>query len=359
MVAAAVSRSSLQIAVVLVLLLAATPVAASRARTAACSWKVVKTGSLRNGALAGVTAISSDDVWTVGSRYLTNDDERPLILHWDGGRWQTIEGAKTGYDSHLGGVSAAANNDVWAVGYLDDRARTLVEHWDGKMWSIVSSPNPGGAFNLLNAVAAVSSDDVWAVGETAGINGPFRPLVEHWDGHAWTVAASPKARGGLSAVTAIGADDAWAVGGNFNDDEVRAVALHWDGTSWKVALNSRSDRGLFGVDGTASNAVWAVGTNFNRALLARWNGKTLAASTGARNVVLTSIAATSPREAWAVGLRFGSNDTTADFSQHWDGHAWSISPSSRTTDGELDGVAASSAQDVWAVGNLIKHYTCS
>lgn len=68
---------------------------------------------------------------------------------------------------------------------------------------------------------------------------------------------------------------------------------------------------------------------------------------------LHDVAAVSPNDAWAVGGAF--DRTREEFStliEHWDGTSWSIVPSPNV--GKLDnlllGVAAASADNVWAVG---------
>src|SRR6266702_7567263 len=70
--------------------------------------------------------------------------------------------------NELHGVSALAENDVWAVGVSYNTERTLgstlIEHWNGSQWSEVSTPNPSSFWNLVNAVPAVTGTDVWEVG---------------------------------------------------------------------------------------------------------------------------------------------------------------------------------------------------
>jgi hypothetical protein len=56
-----------------------------------------------------------------------------------------------------------------------------------------------------------------------------------------------------------------------------------------------------------------------------------------------AVAATSARNAWAVG------STPATLTEHWDGQAWSLVPASRHG-GPETGVAAVSPNEVWAVG---------
>lgn len=69
--------------------------------------------------------------------------------------------------------------------------------------------------------------------------------------------------------------------------------------------------------------------------------------------MLAAVTALSPSEAWAVGATYsgeGSGDL-ATLIEHWDGSTWRIvaSPGS----GYLNGVAAVSSREVWAVGEVI------
>ena len=54
-----------------------------------------------------------------------------------------------------------------------------------------------------------------------------------------------------------------------------------------------------------------------------------------------------------------ANDTTKDIVQHWDGTRWTLASPSGRKDAALADIVAISPQDVWAVGSLIEHYTCS
>src|SRR6266571_9267605 len=99
-----------------------------------------------------------------------------LVSHGaSGANWTLINSPNANNQANeLHGVSAAAENDAWAVGtaYADNtftESKTLSEHWDGTRWSTVKSPNTSASINSLAGVPAVSINDVWAVG--IGITG--------------------------------------------------------------------------------------------------------------------------------------------------------------------------------------------
>jgi hypothetical protein len=98
-----------------------------------------------------VSTDSATGAWAVGY-YDTNSttDEPSLILHWNGTSWTQISSPDPGGtgESLLNGVSAISANDAWAVGsYNTDPSTTtsdsqsLILHWNGKSWTKVSSPS--------------------------------------------------------------------------------------------------------------------------------------------------------------------------------------------------------------------------
>jgi hypothetical protein len=266
------------------------------------------------GRLYGVAATSPRDAWAVG---LTGT--RSLIAHWNGTNW-THKLSSPGF---LRGAAATSPRNAWAVGGTDwFSPQTLIEHWDGHAWTQVPSPTPQPAGGL-NGVAATSPANAWAVGWTGtgpDFGGTSRALIEHWDGDAWTRVPSPGnapgARTVLNAVAATSPRNAWAVGSTHLGDTNRAFILHWDGTAWQRVH----------------------------------------APTPIPGVSLLGVAATSPRNAWAVGqtaLQGACGPTCATVIEHWDGSAWTLVPTPNPPSvvvNVLLGVAATSPRNAWAVG---------
>src|SRR5258706_6462008 len=142
--------------------------------------------------LTAVAAVSSSDVWSVGS--YDNGYRETLVEHWDGKIWQIVSSPNgQTIENDLSGVAAFSVNDVWAVGgYRKDFAShsTLTEHWDGTKWSIVSSPNRQQPDNPLYAVAAIAANNVWAAGLSGSNQNPGKTLIEHWNGTKWSIVPS-------------------------------------------------------------------------------------------------------------------------------------------------------------------------
>jgi hypothetical protein len=231
------------------------------------SWSVVSSPSpgVSFNSLAGIEVLSANDIWAVGS-YYTGSIYRTLVEHWNGASWSVVSSPNVGGDDNFlwGGVSAVSANDIWAVGSygLIAARRTLIVHWNGAAWSVVPSPNVGAAENRLIGAAAVSANDVWAVG-FYGPSANESTLVQHWDGTAWNVVASPNpgTRNELWAAVAISANDVWAVGFT-GSGTLSTLTEHWDGANWSVvpSPNEPGSRNFLGaVTALTDSFVWAVG----------------------------------------------------------------------------------------------------
>jgi hypothetical protein len=164
----------------------------------------------------GMTEISSGDVWAVGEAGKSGE-RRPLTEHWDGSSWTRVPTGTPG-DNFLLGASASSTSDVWAVGYRYTDAGSAVplsEHWDGAAWSFVSTPHPSPYFDTLSGVVALSPSDAWAVGSNPIRPRNQQPLIERWDGTAWSIVPGPTGPKEANQLGAIAADpdgDLWAVG---------------------------------------------------------------------------------------------------------------------------------------------------
>lgn len=150
------------------------------------TWSVVSTPDVEaqagadrvSNALTAVEAVATDDVWAVGHYEEAGFDVegapsyRPLVLHWDGVRWSVVPLPEVAF-GQLSGITAVSRDDVWAVGSASaDRrvgfagSRPLLLHWDGEEWSRV--PEPDGSSGSLASITATSSRELWAVGDVAG-----------------------------------------------------------------------------------------------------------------------------------------------------------------------------------------------
>lgn len=336
--------------------------------------------------LHGVSASSQNDAWAVGYDISTDSIDQPLIEHWDGASWTVSASPAVGAaGGELDGVASVSPTDAWAVGFVSipSSANTppgnhpLVEHWDGHAWSIVQSaalPDPQDRYNSvpyneLHAITALSANDIWAAGGgNAGASAPgMQALLEHWDGHAWSIvpSANPDPNGNaLTGLAAVSPHDIWAVGGNlsYNSQEsavVEPIIEHWDGSHWAIAAGpvNATAQGLIGIAAAPGSAVWAVGqvaapngpagTLVEQESAGQWS-VVASPSPGTLRNALNSVAAISTKDVWAVG-----ESAAGTLAEHWNGDNWNVvsTPNSTSFYNVLNGVSAVTSNDVWAVGS--------
>jgi hypothetical protein len=244
-------------------------------------------------------------------------------------------------------------------------------------WTGVQPLNPGTSANVLSSVAVISACNVWVVGSDSSGGGTAQTLIEHWNGSAWTVVASPdpgSAGNFLTGVQAASPTDIWAVGSFIPGPDlsggISTLIVHWNGTSWtQVASPSpRLVNQLDGVRVLSASDAWAVGdtgdsccTLFTPAqtpdppppetLILHWNGtrwaRVASPSPGSINQ-LHAVSALSRRDAWAVG---GTDIGTLIL--HWNGSRWAqVASPVKPPGGSLAGVGATSRSNAWAVGSV-------
>jgi hypothetical protein len=260
--------------------------------------------------------------WEVGYDTKSGRDHA-FIGRFAGGRLSIVRTPEPAgaHASVLDGVAATSRDNAWAVGSYSVRSltRTLIDHWTGRAWHLIASPDPAGARrSVLTAVAARSAGTTWAVGYYLTRAGTRRTLIERWTGSRWQLVRSPNQGGAgwssvLNGVTVTGASNAWAVGQSSNSTNALGLLERWNGSRWKVAAG---------------------------------------ATNGEEQPPLAAITATSAHSAWAVG---SSNSGREAFVEHWDGTAWADigvpNPGGMDRTNVLLGVAASSASNIWAVGD--------
>ncbi len=290
----------------------------------------------------------------------------------------------------FGGVAAVSANEVWAVGdalrygypYYTDNP--LTERWDGSSWQIIPAPSRN-LNDVLAGVAAVRSDNIWAVGSETS---PYNTLIEHWDGANWSLVDSPNppphAEAALHHVTVLSDTDAWAVGYYVTATGIigfrNTLIEHWDGTAWQIVPSPNvgsDDNDLWGVFAISINDVWAVGQYFDdesghyHALTIHWDGTQWRIVSSppfdGSNSYLYGVAAITANDMWAVGVYY-TNSVGSALILHWDGNNWQQvdNPNPYNTLNELHGIVALSAADIWAVGyggdsggvgsTLVKHW---
>jgi hypothetical protein len=264
-----------------------------------------------------ITVVTSDNIWAVGTATDVSNRESTFIARWDGTKWSVIPSPNIGVtNNNLLGVSAISADNIWAVGTYRDHAwkgKPLILHWDGNEWRQDQSPSLSSLNNRyseLTDVIALSSTDVWAVGGEQIDDIPnLKPLTLHWDGHSWHHTPVPDISGysGLRAAVAMSADNIWAVGNN-------AVTIHWNGKDWRNVPNPHTGSTRVHLSGVAANSggeVWAIGTEWLAwPIILHWDGSRWSSmdspwALSSRDlnpyINLTDVTLTSNNELWVVG----------------------------------------------------------
>lgn len=260
-------------------------------------------------------------------------------------------------------VAADGSADAWAVGYSNNFL-PLIAHWNGIGWTNTPVPAPHGVrpgvdVSELTGVAATAPDNAWAV-ERNSTGARFESAILHWNGAGWT-QSSLNPGDYLQAAAATSASNAWVVG----SDPRRVLILHWNGRRWSRSSAPKIGGTLESVTVTSARNAWAVGfvgspggagvPSTNQPLIMHWNGTTWrrAATHLPSNLGnLRSVAATSADNAWAVGcwgcLAEGAGQP---LTEHWNGRSWTrVRAPGLSSLAGLWGVAAVSGADAWVTG---------
>jgi hypothetical protein len=195
-------------------------------------------------------------------------------------------------------------------------------------WSLTDALVPSGddaASTQLAGVAEVSPTDVWAVGWTGaagqpGQSVPTQTLAENWNGSSWKIVDVPDA----GNAAALGGDRLTAVAA-VTPDDIWAVGYVGDPFSyWQPYQPSNTS--------TPEPQV--------QTLTEHWNGQAWsikeAPDVADLNGVsgwdqLTGVAAISADDVWAVGVTLWPVNSNLDqpaaqpLIEHWNGTAWSLS----------------------------------
>jgi hypothetical protein len=198
------------------------------------AWSTVNSPTLY-GHMYSVSAISANDIWAAGFQHVGEVNEL-LVEHWDGTSWTVVDTPTPGFYSELYGITAFSSTDVWAVGNsakTDKPQKTIMMHWDGTNWTKTAS-TMGRTGPYFFGMAAVSPSKIWAVGE-----GTSKTLTARYNGTRWkhVDSTSPDNNiGEFFGVDARTGKDAWAVGRLTNWDTGIPTGLieHWDGHTWTI-----------------------------------------------------------------------------------------------------------------------------
>jgi len=209
--------------------------------------------------------------------------------------------------------------------------------------------------SLVTTIAAAGTAVFLAVGPAAA--------------QGWTIVSAPPTgvNGELAAVSAVSDTDAWAVGttnAELNGVGAKPLIDNWNGTSWTqvtAPATPGNTAWLTADSASGTTDAWAVGrTQVNREDFAplglHWNGTAWSVSpsfaTALAGQIADGVADISPTDAYAIGGGLGS--ANSGLVAQWNGSTWSrVTVPRPSTDGlnsNLDAISANGPDDVWIVG---------
>lgn len=253
--------------------------------------------------LVGVACRTAQYCLAVGS-----DGNNTFSERWNGEGWRVLSTPSPRLDGGdmLTKVVCTSTAACIAIGVENGGtkdARPLVEHWDGTAWSLVGSPAVPAA--VLESISCPSATNCFVVGIKDTMSGLGRPLIEHWNGHEFTLSPVPSGGGQLFSVSCGGPASCVAVG---NGGGGTALVVDLAGGSWHTSPHPRSSD--FAATACVSpSSCYAVG-----GVTAHWNGQTwglggpvaaYGGSTGlARGAQLQALSCPAPTECIGVGELF-------------------------------------------------------
>ena len=252
----------------------------------------------------------------------SSDSDVLLAVRWNGRGWsrEVMADPAGSVTALVGGISCPSGSSCIAVGGFTSgdhptRYVPLVERWNGTAWSVERVPAPTGVglSSRLTGVSCTSPTACTAVGESASPDGTT-PLVERWNGTTWSIE---RATGGsLISVSCTSRVDCTAVGRAGNE----TLGEGWNGSRWSIEPNPHprpfggpgGDNELGSVYCASRDACMAVGDS-----------------------------------GWGSGF----NSVRVTLAEHWNGSDWSVQPTPSPIQlDELNSVSCSSVGSCIAVG---------
>ncbi|MFD0662045.1 hypothetical protein [Thermocatellispora tengchongensis] len=240
-------------------------------------------------------------------------------------------------------LAATGPHDAWAAGArrtarLDRRTGSrftapLIRHWNGRQWTVAASPAgpPGCPLREVHLIEASSPGNVWIAGTavapgTGDAAAATRSVLSRWDGRRWRLMGSGRTT--VTDLDVLGAAHTWIVGRDDRTGGTFFKHLHdgrWTSLPAPDSLKEISVR--------SPGEIWGVG----RSTLMRWNGRAWSTVRLPRIVVpaapapaygpvrprIDTVLATGKNEAWvAVGFQQGDWSQPGTVLLHWRSGRW-------------------------------------
>ena len=300
------------------------------AQVSATTWTTMPNPATANSANtdAGVSCVTSVFCMAVGNGAFAIG-VNILAEVWNGTTWTslsmpTIPGAEGG---DLRSVSCLTTQFCVAVGAVDFAGTDspLIEQWNGTAWSVVQA----AAATMGSSLASVScTSPTFCM--AAGSGTMDDPLVDQWNGSTWTPTnltnPTPLISATFNAVSCTSATMCMGVGSGNNGSVVSGLSLVWNGSVWSITAAptpSLSDAVLEAVSCIGSNFCSAAGVVGTHNLVTNWNGSSWTVETvptptsGGQISGISCFSMTSCTAVGAAGPGYSGAEALT-----WDGQTW-------------------------------------
>jgi hypothetical protein len=246
-----------------------------------------------------------------------------------------------------------------------------------KWTTILPVTPPNTTSSELFGIAAVSSTNIYAVGDYQPAAGSAQALIERYTGTTtggnWgkvpsaSITIPGNGASALLGIAAVSGSNIYAVGYYTLNGVRQGLIEHYNGTSWSPSLTIPGS-GASGLSGIAAVTVagttniWAVGfytgNGTHQPLIEHssngtsWARMSITNLSAGSNYGLSGVAAVSANDVWAVGA-YSDNGYVKTLIVHYSNGGWSpvMSPNPGNEEDELYSITALATDDVWAVGS--------
>jgi|SRR5579875_668376 len=201
-------------------------------------WSIVPSANANSGkpnVLSGLACSSASSCWSVGY-WFPGSDTGSLTEKWNGSKWTVVSTPSTS-SGQLISTACASASDCLAVG-LTDKLFGLAQRWNGSTWTNTKLATVVATSTELNSVTCVSTTACESVGSysTSSNTGA---LAEKWAGTKWTLQKTPAINGSsyatLDGISCASASYCWAVGMQVKSSGTSAPLLEkWNGSAWSI-----------------------------------------------------------------------------------------------------------------------------
>ena len=297
--------------------------------------------------LSGVSCASTTFCLAAGFQGRPGGLVRPLVERWTGQSFATFP-SPTSPGASLYAISCPSSAECLAVGR--DGHSTYSARWTGHSWLVEPTPSPVTANgDILRSVSCVSAVDCWAAGYTDGATTNMAILLEHWNGHSWSIVGAPSPHATVvNSISCSSAANCWVVGAYDAFPGVgNLLAEHWNGNRWTIVPTSGSSGSAGEFAAVSCQAVFTCwmsgsGTRANFMLHLVHGSWRLIQNRPLGEVAADAVTCSSAQSCWSVGLGFMVG--------HWNGKAWSAATQPMFVGGGFTSVVCPTATECLAVG---------